>query len=136
MTVSEKLGQISLTGCRILVIEDEYFLAEDICTALKELGADIIGPAGDLADATRILDSGQAIDAAVLDINLKNESIFPVADGLRARSIPFLFTSGYERTAIASRFKDVPLCEKPIDMAAMARSLDRLIGQAGLNLVR
>src|SRR5262245_22360744 len=130
MSVS-KLGrqsrQTPLEGRRILVIEDEYFLAEDICSVLRGLGADIIGPAGEVGDAIGIMNSAEIIDAAVLDVNLKDVSILPVADRLRARNIPFVFTTGYDRSAIDVRFKDIQLFEKPINVAAMARSLDKLI---------
>src|SRR5262245_40544599 len=127
--------QTSLAGCCILIIEDEYFLAEDICVALKELGADIVGPVADVGDAIRIVNSSQAIDAAVVDINLKDEAIYPVADRLRTRKIPFVFTSGYDRKAIVSRFQDVQLFEKPIDVAALSQSLGSLIGDERTRLL-
>ena len=118
------------------MIEDEYFLAEDISAALKELGAEIVGPVGEVGDAIAIVNSGQLIDAAVVDINLKDQLIYPVAENLRARNIPFVFTSGYDQSAIVSRFKDIQLFEKPIDAAAMANSLGRLIGETGRDLFR
>ena len=136
MSVSESGGQSRqppLNGRRILVIEDEYFLAEDICSILRGLGADIIGPAGEVGDAIGIVNSSEVIDAAVLDVNLKNVSILPVADRLRARNIPFVFTTGYDRSAIDIRFKDIQLFEKPIDVAAMARSLGKLIDGRGVS---
>ena len=136
MSVSELGGQSRqppLKGRRILVIEDEYFLAEDICSVLRGLGADIIGPAGEVGDAIGIVNSGAFIDGAVLDVNLKDVSILPVADRLRARNIPFVFTTGYDRSAIDIRFKDIQLFEKPINVAAMAHSLGKLI-QSGPDL--
>ena len=134
MTITDKQVETPLRGYRILVIEDEYFLADDICSALKGLGADIIGPAGELARAIEIVNSGQLIDAAVLDVNLQDASIFPVADSLRIRNVPFVFTTGYDRSSIDSRFRDVQLWEKPIDVGAMGRSLGELIGHSGPNL--
>lgn len=124
-----KTDEPRLRGRCILVIEDEYFLADDICSALKELGAEIVGPAGDIGDAVVLVNSGQRIDAAVLDVNLKNESTLPIADGLRTRSIPFVFTTGYDRSVIDSRFEDIELFEKPINIMTMARSLARLLGE-------
>lgn len=126
--------QTPFRGRRILVIEDEYFLAEDICSVLRSMGADIIGPTGELNEAVEIVNSGQLIDAAVLDVNLRDVSIFPVADSLRMRKVPFVFTTGYDRSAIDSRFGDVQLWEKPIDLAAMVQSLGKLIGKAGPNV--
>jgi CheY-like chemotaxis protein len=139
MKVSDTDGQTKkspLGGCRILVIEDEYFLAEDICAVLRGLGANIVGPAGEIGEAIGIVNSEQCLDAAVLDVNLKNESIFPVADRLRTLNIPFVFTTGYARNAIDSRFEDIELFEKPIDVAATANALGKLIGQNGRDLFR
>jgi len=116
-----------LSGRRILVIEDEYFLAEDIARELKLLGAQIIGPVGELEEAASIVDADIAIDGAVLDINLRSEMIFPVARRLRLRGVPFVFTTGYGMTAIEPEFHDVRLWEKPLDTAAMARDLSGLI---------
>jgi CheY-like chemotaxis protein len=123
--------QPPLQGRRVLVIEDEYFLADDICSVLKDLGAEIVGPAGEVREAVVLVNSAQRIDAAVLDVNLKNESTLPIADGLRTRSIPFVFTTGYDRSAIDARFGDIELFEKPINIMTMARSLARLLGEDG-----
>lgn len=116
-----------LSGRRILVVEDEYFLADDIVRALQSLGARVIGPFGELREATEIVDGDVAIDAAVVDINLWNEMVFSLARVLRARKIPFVFTTGYDKTSIEPEFQDVRLWEKPLDIAAMARELTGLL---------
>lgn len=117
----------SLAGCHVLVVEDEYFLADDIVRALQALGAGVLGPCGELEDATRILDDQVTIDAAIIDINLRSEMVFPLARLLRARSIPFVFATGYDRTAVDAEFRDIHLWEKPLDLPAMARDLTKLI---------
>ena len=119
-----------LTGRRVLIVEDEYFLAEDMGSALRAFGADIAGPVGDIDDAMRILHDGRVIDAAVLDINVRDQMIYPVARKLLARSVPMVFTSGYDKIAISDEFADVPLWEKPLDHRAMARSLAGMILRA------
>ena len=119
-----------LTGRRILVVEDEYFLADDIGKTLRALGAEIVGPVGHLEDAVEILQDSNALDAAVLDVNLRNGMIFPIARELRARHVPFVFTTGYDKISIISEFQDVQLLEKPIDLAAVARKLAALIDDA------
>src|SRR5215467_11445803 len=96
-----------LSGRRVLVVEDEYFLADDIERALKALGARVVGPFGELVDATQIVDGDVAIDAAIVDVNLQDEMVFPLARILRARKIPFLFTTGYDRTSIEAEFQDI-----------------------------
>ncbi len=116
-----------LSGCRVLVIEDEYFLADDIVRTLSALGARIVGPFGDLNEATDAVHGDIAIDAAIVDINLRSEVVFPLARVLRARNVPFVFTTGYDRTSIDAEFQDVSLWGKPLDVAAMARELTRLI---------
>ena len=90
MSVSPRLSRqrTPLTGRRILVVEDEYFLADDIGRAFRALGAEIAGPVGHLEDALEILNDGGILDAAVLDVNIRNEMIFPLARQLRARGVP------------------------------------------------
>ncbi|MHC4047679.1 response regulator [Bradyrhizobium sp. 23AC] len=116
-----------LRGRRILVVEDEYFLADDIGKALRALGAEIAGPVGHIEDAVEMLHDGGVLDAAVLDVNIRAKPVFPVARELRARQVPFVFTTGYERISIEPEFQDVPIWEKPIDIVAMVRNLASLV---------
>ncbi|AMA58681.1 response regulator [Bradyrhizobium sp. CCGE-LA001] len=118
---------IQLTGRRIFVVEDEYFLADDIGKAFRALGAEVAGPAGDLEDALKILHDGGVLDAAVLDVNIRNDMIFPIARELRARGVPFVFTTGYDKITVGPEFQDVPLLEKPIDVVVMAQKLAALM---------
>ncbi|MGN8547959.1 hypothetical protein ACQPTN_25640 [Bradyrhizobium sp. 13971] len=117
----------SLTGRRVLIVEDEYFLADDMRSALRALGADIAGPAGDIDDALRILHDGGVIDGAVLDVNIRKQMIYPVARELQARGVPIVFTSGYDKIVLGTEFADVPLWEKPFDQRAMAHGLAGMI---------
>lgn len=116
-----------LSGRRVLVVEDEYFLADDIVQALTALGARIVGPVGELNEAVTLVAGDLAIDAAIVDINLHSEMIFPVVRTLRARKVPMIFTTGYDKGTIEAEFHDVRLCEKPLDIPAMARDLATLI---------
>jgi CheY-like chemotaxis protein len=121
-----------LSGRRVLVIEDEYFIADDMTRALASLGAEVIGPIGEIKEAQRILDAGTRIDGAVLDINIRSEMIFPLARTLRSRNVPFVFTTGYDKGSLGSEFDDVPVWEKPLDIPALVRSLaDMILNRAG-----
>ena len=116
-----------LTGRRVLVVEDEYFLADDIVRALTVLGARIVGPYADLDEAIEVVDRDIAIDAAIVDINLRNEMAFPLVRVLRSRKVPFVFTSGYDRSSIEPEFQDVRLWGKPLDIKTMARELTSMM---------
>jgi CheY-like chemotaxis protein len=118
-----------LTGRCVLIVEDEYFLADDIARALRALDAEIEGPVGDVDEAVAILNGRRTIDGAVLDVNLRNAPIFPAARALRSRGIPFVFATGYDSASIDHEFEDIPLWEKPLDVAAMTRELSKLILQ-------
>jgi CheY-like chemotaxis protein len=77
----------TLQGRRILVIEDDYFIARDMAKHLKESGAEIVGPVGSIEDALDIIGAAEPLDGAILDINLGGEMAFPVADALRQRRV-------------------------------------------------
>jgi len=114
-------------GRRILIVEDEYFLADDLANEFARQGADIIGPLSEIADAIDLLNSGSQLDAALLDINVRNAQIFPLADALRERNVPFVFTTGYHKDWIRPEFADVPLYEKPLDLPAVVGCLAELM---------
>jgi CheY-like chemotaxis protein len=116
-----------LKGCKVLVTEDEYFLADDIARCLRSLGANVVGPVSELKGALDILNSGETIDGAILDINLKGEMVFPIARTLRALNRPFVFTTGYDPSAVDPEFQDVPVWEKPLDLLRMIHALAGLI---------
>jgi CheY-like chemotaxis protein len=103
---------------RVLVVEDDYFLADDLVGALRETGLEVVGPVGTLEDAQRLVDE-ERIDCAILDLNLRGEMAFPVADRLGEAGIPFVFATGYSRAAVPERFRDVPHVEKPFDPARL-----------------
>ena len=113
----------ALQGRRILVVEDEYMMAEDLRCDLEEAGAQVIGPVPSVADALRLLATEMSIDAAILDVNLRGEKAYPVADALRERGIPFVLATGYERWALPDTYKDLPRCDKPVDLHHFARAL-------------
>lgn len=119
-----------LQGRRVLVVEDEYFIADDIARALSRLGAEVVGPAPDLEEALAALASGTRIDLAVLDINLHGETVSPVADALADRGVPFVFATGYDQSAVPTRHQGAPRWEKPFDPNALVRALPTLVHSA------
>jgi DNA-binding response OmpR family regulator len=126
-SLSAKSSSSPLNGKRVLVVEDEYFLADDIARALKGLGARVIGPFGDLDEAVLVVDREVAIDAAIMDINLRDEMIFSLARLLRDRKVPFVFTTGYDNDSIEAEFRDIQLWCKPLDLRVVTFGLGTLI---------
>ena len=112
----------SMTGKRVLVAEDEYFIARTLVRDLRAAGADVVGPAATVTDALDLVRAG-AIDGAVLDINLRGEMAFAVADALVECGVPFVFASGYSADIVPERHTSIALCEKPVDLGAIARAL-------------
>lgn len=99
---------------RILVVEDDYFIADDIVRSLRAAGLAIAGPVSGEAAASAELDQA-SIDFAVVDINLNGSISFGVAAELRKRGIPFLFLTGYESSVVPAEFQDAVLMQKPHD---------------------
>ena len=115
----------SLKGLRLLIVEDEYAIAFDLTDTLEEIGASVVGPAPSVANALALIDSEAELDGAVLDINLNGQLVYPVAEALRARSVPFVFATGYDARVVPSAYAEVPRYEKPVDARQLARGLSR-----------
>ena len=110
---------------RILLVEDEELVALELSTELSLLGWAIVGPASTLNEAQSLLSSN--VDAAVLDVNLRGRSIYPLAEALEERDVPFLFCTGYEMVDPEGRFPDVPVIRKPAHPAAVSAALADLL---------
>jgi CheY-like chemotaxis protein len=108
---------------RILVVEDEYLIADDMQRELERLGVVVIGPAPTVAMALRLLHAAPILDGAILDINLRGEKSFPVADALRERAIPFVFTTGYDPSMIPEPYRRMRRFEKPVSMHDVVRAV-------------
>ena len=109
-------------GKRILLVENEYFLADEVRRKLTMLGAVVIGPVADVAGALELIEVSE-IDAAVLDVHLGDEFVFPVADMLDELGIPFVFATGYEPAFIPGEYSGYALCEKPTELEKIADAL-------------
>lgn len=101
-----------LAGCRILVAEDEYFIASETVRLLSDAGATIVGPVGTVEQVqTQVAKDG--FDVAILDVRLDQDLIFSAADAIRQAGVPIAFMTGYDETVLPARFAGVPLCQKP-----------------------
>lgn len=111
-----------LAGKRILIVEDEYFIADETRKALQAAGAHVVGPAPSVNIGMAMIDD-EKIDAAILDIRLEGETVFPIADRLHNESIPFVFATSYINANIPEKFGGYHLCEKPTALAEIAAAL-------------
>jgi CheY-like chemotaxis protein len=114
-----------LSGRRVLVVEDDYFLATDTCQWLVDAGAEVIGPTPSAGEACGLIESGQ-LDNAVVDINLGQGPTYQVARRLTREHVPFLFATGYDRSALPPQFLAVPRIEKPFRGTDLVRALSEL----------
>lgn len=114
-----------LAGCRVLIVEDEWFLADDLRAALKSLGANVIALIGDLDEALDLLARG-GFDVAVIDINLRGDLGFTIADQLQQQGIPFVFSTGYSANQIPAQFADVIRWEKPFNPQVVLKDVVQL----------
>lgn len=113
----------SQAGPRILIVEDEFLVADDIATSLEDLGYAVIGPVATVSEALGLV-AGEPIDGVVLDANLDGVSSAPVAAELTARGVPFIVVTGYGRLDLpTSQLNDAPRVTKPCNMAELGRVL-------------
>lgn len=115
-----------LAGARILVVEDEYYLADDACSIFSQVGADVAGPVPTVDEATAKIESDERIDCVLLDVNLRGEMAFDLADMLKTRGVPFAFVTGYNRAALPDRFAATPALGKPVDPARLIKLFEKL----------
>lgn len=112
----------TMADCRILVVEDETLIAMDIEAALQALGCEVVGPTGKLETAL-LLASGEELDAAILDVTIRGGKIYPVAERLLARGIPFVLASGYGDWSLPENLRNQPRLTKPFTAAELEEKI-------------
>lgn len=118
----------SLRGCRILVVEDEWFLADELRNELQDADATVVGPVATIDRAIALIRADPRIDGAVLDVNLNGTLAYAAADLLIERHVPFVFTTGYDASVIPPRFDHVKRCDKPVSLARITSAIGRAAG--------
>jgi CheY-like chemotaxis protein len=119
----------NLAGTRVLIVEDEFYLADDLSRAVSNAGAEVVGPVGTLAEAEDKVSQG-GFDCAVIDMNLRGDFAYSVAERLGRTGVPVIVATGYNRASLPDALKDVPRLEKPFSPAAVVELLSRMRGQA------
>ncbi len=121
---------VSMEGYRVLVVEDEMLIAMDVEAMLEAIGCVVVGPTGKLETALQLANGD--LDAAVLDVTIRGGKVFPVADRLLARGIPFILASGYGDWALPEQLRDQPRLTKPFTSAELEHRLRSLCDEVAL----
>lgn len=109
----------------VLLVEDEMLLAMLLQDMLEDAGYRVVKAAR--LPAALELAGSEAFDAAVLDVNIAGKEVFPVADELRHRGVPFLFASGYGDKGVPGEYRDAPILQKPYGAGQMLEALNGLL---------
>ena len=112
-----------LTGRRILVVEDESLVAMLIETILEDLGCIPVGPAATVPEALSLIEGDTAIEAALLDVNVAGQQVFPIAEALKARGVPFVFSTGYGEAGLPDEWRGRPTLQKPFTEDAVQTAI-------------
>ncbi len=114
---------------RVLVVEDEYLIRMLVEDMLADLGYAVAAAVGSLAEASEFATTGD-FSAAILDVNLDGKEIFPVADILERRGLPFVFVTGYGERSLPERYRNRPTLQKPFQAEQLSAALDGLLASA------
>ena len=117
----------ALAGRRILVVEDELMIAMLVEDMLAELGCAVVGPAYAVDATLELTRTESSLDAALLDVNLGGQPVFAVADALREKGVPAIFSTGYGDAGLRDVDRGSPVLQKPFREGDLARVLGELM---------
>jgi DNA-binding response OmpR family regulator len=107
----------------VLLVEDEMMVALLLEQELADLGYEVVGPVGHLNNALEMAQR-EAVDVGILDVNINGAEVFPVAEALAARDIPFVFVTGYGRQGLSPLYRNSPTLQKPFHMRDLRAALE------------
>ena len=113
----------ALQGRRVLVIEDESLVAMLLETILDDMGCAVVGPESNIDDGLISATTEPSLDAALLDVNVAGREVFPVAEALKARGVPFVFSTGYGEAGLPDHWRGHPTIQKPFTEGAIRDAL-------------
>jgi CheY-like chemotaxis protein len=118
------------SGRRILIVEDESLVAMLLETILEDMGCSAVGPAATVEEGMRMATDDKPLDAALLDVNVAGRQVFPVAQALKDRGVPFVFSTGYGEGGLPDEWRGQPTLQKPFTEAAVRDALMSAMGLA------
>lgn len=114
------------TAPRVMIVEDEYLIRLLLEDMLGDLGYAVGAVASSLAEGQAKAES-ETFDVAILDVNIDGKQVFPVADILRRRGLPFVFVTGYGASGLPESYRGSPTLQKPMHMKDLKAMLDRAL---------
>ena len=122
----------ALSGRRVLIVEDESLVAMLLETILEDMGCTPVGPASNIDEGLRLATEETPLDAALLDVNVAGRQVFPVAEALKARGVPFVFSTGYGEGGLPDEWRGQSTIQKPFTEAAVRDALMVAMGVANV----
>lgn len=120
----------AFAGRRVLVVEDESLVAMLLETILEDMDCVPVGPAATVDEGLQLIGEDRPLDAALLDVNVAGKQVFPIAEALKARGVPFVFSTGYGEGGLPDEWRGQPTLQKPFTEAAVRDALMKAMGLA------
>ena len=117
-----------LSGRRVLVVEDESLVAMLLEAILEDMGCIPVGPVASVEEGLAMARDEDSLDAALLDVNVAGQQVFPVAEALKARGVPFVFSTGYGEGGLSDAWRGHPTVQKPFTESAIRDALMKAMG--------
>ena len=121
---------MSAKGLRIFLVEDEAMIRMMVVDMIEELGHVVAAEAGQIDQALELAQSAE-FDLAILDVNVRDKLITPVAELIKAREIPIIFATGYGSGGLPEGFREFPALPKPFQLETLAAAIDGVIRSRG-----
>lgn len=118
----------SASGLRVLLVEDEIMVAVLLEDMLSGFGYEVVGPVAQLSKAVEMAQR-EDLDVAILDVNIKGNEVYPVAEALAARGIPFIFATGYAKGGLRAPYLDRPSLQKPFRRQSLRELFTAVCGK-------
>ncbi|MGK2921617.1 MAG: response regulator [Methyloceanibacter sp.] len=119
----------TLRGLRVLVVEDEAPIALQLEDMLVDSDCEVVGPASRVAQALKLIDD-ETVDAAVLDLNIAGDLVYPVADALEKRGLPYIFVTGYGASGLTEPYRSRRVLQKPFSRRELLQAMQEAVEAA------